>query len=190
VRYACIFSLVLSGLVGLTAMREVVDLTHLEELRDAPALAMWPDNELNERFKATLLSALEQMRTIRALTVGALAVLCGLCLTSAMKLLRPGELPREGVRRLLSTSLLWAGVLRTVDGAGAAVISRKVLLATSDGLASQMGLSPAQAEGARQVLSVAGPLGSAAFTAVVAGSFILLAQFFRSARVRQLLGDA
>jgi hypothetical protein len=185
---ACALALVLSGLVGISAAGDLAQLVHLEELRTSPPLALFSNEDANARVHTAQLSALEGMRTPRALTVGALSLFCGLTLVGAVRMLRPRELPREGIRRLLAGALLWCGVLRTVEGAEDAVILRRTLLAVSEAMQKDAQLPADAAESLRTLAGWMGPLIAGALTALMAGGFILLAQYFRSARVRQLLG--
>lgn len=185
---ACALALVLSGLVGISSAGDLAQLVHLEELQGSPPLPLFPDEDANARVHRAQVSALEQLRTPRAFTVGVLSLFCGLTLVGAVRMLRPGELPREGIRRLLSGSLLWCGVLRTVAGAEDAVILRRTLLAVSEILQRDAQLPAEAAESLRTLAGWMGPLIASALTAVMAGGFIFLAQYFRSARVRQLLG--
>ena len=144
------------------------------------------DPELQRRACEAQLSALEPMRGSRALAAGALAGACFLCIGAAGHLLRrAGVLPREGMRQLLGRAALVAAVLRTMEGAQ---IGRGVA----------RGWAPRAGAGARRRArrSSHGSAAPAAFAARrpcvlhgarVAGAFLLLAQYFRSERVRALV---
>jgi hypothetical protein len=62
-------------------------------------------------------SAESSMSEPRSFLLGSLAVVCALAFVAAARILRPGGMPREGMRRLLSWASLLAAILRTIDGA-------------------------------------------------------------------------
>lgn len=191
-RRACILCLVLSGLVGLYSVFEVNNLAYLREIQQAPAPALpfSDDPEVNARILRAHVSALEGMRVPRALTLVALSFCCGFAFVGALRMLRPGELPRAVACRLLGGSALWAGILRTIDGAQMAAVIRRVVLAASEVVLIPPRLSTAGPQELQQAKALAGGLGVALVvvqTAVIAGMFVLLAQYFRSRRVEELL---
>ena len=57
------------------------------------------------------------MREPRIALLGSLAVVCAFVFVAARRMLRPGGMPREGMRRLLSGAAISAAILRTIDGA-------------------------------------------------------------------------
>ena len=69
--------------------------------------------------------AMQPFNRARGFTLGALAFASSLTFIAAARVLRPGALPREGMRRLLVLGTLVSAVLRTVDGAEQAAANRK-----------------------------------------------------------------
>lgn len=185
---ACVLTLVLSSFVGLSAAGSLTDAVFLEQLRAAPPLQWFPDASANAHVQAALVGALEQLRVPRALTAGALCLFCGLGLVGAMRMLRPREMPRESLRRLLSGALLWCAVLRTIEGAEDAVLYRRYALALAEGFIQADRAAAEVADAFRSIMGLVGVLTACALTAVMVGGFVLLRQYFRSARVQKLLG--
>lgn len=102
----------------------------------------------------------------------------------ALRVLRPGGLPREGVRKLLSGSALISAVLRTVDGAAQAALFLRVARGLSV-LIGQPGWDDRAFVAARPYLTQTLVGWSVFQTLAVAGSLLLVAQYFRSARMRE-----
>lgn len=189
-RRAVLAVVVLSVIAGLLSAAEAVGLGSLDEHRnriaaDAERFSFLGDPALFAAANDAQMSALESMRTWRSLLLGALAVACGVAFAAALRLLRPDGLPRESVRRLLVTSLVVASILRTIDGAQWAVVAQRSMRAA---VAHLRAIDPASGvplpESILQPLTLAGVL---VHTALVAGSFLLLAQYFRSEKVKQLV---
>ena len=98
---------------------------------------------------------------------------------SAGRVLRPAGLPREGIRRLLCGAALASAVLRTVTGgADAAFALRFARVATQLLPAGERFPAPS---GVTPMLTVG---ISIAQTVLVAGALAIIAQYFRSARVK------
>jgi hypothetical protein len=97
-------------------------------------------------------------------------------------------LPLERIRRLLGGSAIIAALLRTIDGAQSAVIGRSVGAAAIDILGTlpefQNPETLAQLEAGLPGLSAAFAMG---LTALIAGTFAWLGQYFRSERVREAI---
>jgi hypothetical protein len=192
-RFAAGVCLMLSGLTGLFALSEAMNLGRLSELKEArpPSLSL-PGNDpvISARTLEAQLSALEDMRESRALVLGALALTCALSFVSAGRLLRPGGLPLGRMRRLLGGATLASAILRTIDGAQMTVVARRA----GQAMASAMGSLPELQDPtvAAQVKSLMPSFMAGTMvlqTAFIAGTFALLAQYFRSERIRLLLGD-
>jgi hypothetical protein len=139
---------------------------YLARLIEAQALAMKPD------------------RQARAALLILLAVLMFFTFVCAGRVLRPAGLPREGIRRLLCAAAVVSAVLRTLDGAADAAYSLRLahlvarLPLTRERLPAEW-LAPT---------SLALSVGQ---TLLVAGTMAIIAQYFRSARVKAwaALGD-
>jgi hypothetical protein len=112
-----------------------------------------------------------------------LAVSLSFTFVCALRVLRPGGLPREGVRKLLSASALISAVLRTVEGAAQASLASRVARGLST-LIGQPGWDDRAFLTARPYLTEVVVGWSVFQTVVVAGSLLLVAQYFRSARAR------
>ena len=126
----------------------------------------------------------EPERDFLAVLLVVLAVALSFTFVCALRVLRPGGLPREGVRKLLSASALFTAVLRTIEGAVQTALSLRVARAMSS-LIGQPGWDDSASLAVRPYLahSLVGP--SVFFTVLVAGSLLLVAQYFRSARMRE-----
>jgi hypothetical protein len=126
-------------------------------------------------------------RQIRAALMLVLAVSMLFTFVCALRVLRPAGLPREGIRRLLCTAAVVSAVLRTVDGAADAAFALRVArLALTTGL-----LPPGQRPLPAWVTPTLGVGFSVGQTVLVAGTLAIIAQYFRSARVKAwaALGD-
>jgi hypothetical protein len=185
---AAVLCLILSGLTGMSSAMEATNLSHLSELKEQspPRMTVLGDPTIIERTFQAQLSALEPMREPRALVLGALAVTCALVFVAAGRMLRPGGLPRDGMRRLLGGAAIVAAILRTIDGAQWLVVVKRAGVAMAEAMGS---LPEAQDPTAAEQLKNLVPFVLSAFTlaqtAFVAGAFALLGQYFHSERVRQ-----
>jgi hypothetical protein len=190
-RLASVLTVLLSGLCGLWAAWQGFSLFRFAELKQAPVPVEYPlDPALAEQFRVSELLALEQMREPRLVVLFALALACSLGFVASTRLLRPAGLPREGVRKILVWALVVAAALRTIDGAQAAVIYRSVA-----GVMQRAFKVPASVTGAaaEQMRGLVIPtwVGVPIFqTALVVGAFLLLSQYFRSARVKEWVAHA
>nr|WP_153866331.1 MULTISPECIES: hypothetical protein [Myxococcaceae] len=191
---------VLSSLTLFRSLQDLVLLAHLGELRDyasrpasaARELPSGLDPEVERRALEAQVSALEPMREPRALILVGLAGACFLCIGAAGHLLRrAGMLPREGMRQLLGRAALAAAFLRTVDGAQLAVVWRRMGTVGAELMDRMPGFAdlkdPALAEQVRTAMPAFFSAAAVVHTALVAGLFLLLAQYFRSERVRALV---
>jgi hypothetical protein len=167
---------------------ELSRLAQLSEYKEAilSAPGAQAENALNVQMLLAQFNAESSMRETRSFLLGALAVACAFAFVAAARILRPGGLPREGMRRLLSWASLLAAVLRTIDGAQFQVVLDHM------GAALVKGPFPSQWPAEQiEVIKQYGPAVLTWFyqgvTAVVAGAFVLLGQYFRSERVRQVV---
>ncbi len=194
-RNTAIACLVLVGGVGLLSASEAASLTNLAAVREAPArgTSFFADPALVEKAQtaqlAAYVSAVEPMQTSRGLVLGALAIACSLAFVSALRLLRPGGLPRESMRGVLGGAALAAAMLRAIDGAQAAVVARKVGLAAARVLldAEPYRSDPATYRALPDWVAAFITGISVAQTAVVAGGLLVLSLYFRSEKVRQIV---
>ncbi len=182
--------LVVAGLVSLLATQELVLLFHMPT-EPPPNVGVQVDPAVFERMWRVQRQALESMQGSRALVMAALVFFSGMTLVGAARLLFPGGMPREPIRRLLATTALVSGLLRVVDGAQAAVVARRVGAAMAEGLnASHFpGADAATVELARRMGPAIVVGGSALHTALVAGVFVLFGQYLASQRVQKLFAS-
>jgi hypothetical protein len=193
VRIAAAICLVLSSFCGMWAGMEAVGLTHFSEYREAQLDAPHPtptgvDAEVAQRMLEAKFAALEPMREPRSVVLGALAVACALAFVASGRLLRPAGLPREGMRRLLGGAALTSALLRTIDGAQATVVSRRMGAAMAEHIGKLSEFQdPEVASMMKRIAPTLLASGSVVQTALVAGAFALLGQYFRSQRVRDAI---
>ncbi|HYH95495.1 hypothetical protein [Hyalangium sp.] len=188
IHIAAVLCLLISGLIGMSTVVEISRLAQLSEYKEAihSGPGAQGDNALNAHLLMAQFSAEDSMREPRSFLLVSLAVACAFVFVAAARILRPGGLPREGMRRLLCWTSLLAAFLRTIDGAQFQVVVDHM------GAALVKGPFPAQWD-ATQIEAVKqyGPAVLTWFyrglTAFVAGSFVLLGQYFRSERVRQVV---
>jgi hypothetical protein len=185
-RFAAFVCLVLSAFTGFFALSECLGLSQLEDTRTAANFSLVGDPALDARIAKAQLSALRSLRESRALFLGALSVVCSLAFVSAGRLLRPDGLPLERMRRMLAGSTLAAALLRTIDGAQGAVVARRMGPIIADALKTLpefQGPTAAPLEVVAWML----PATTMGFTALIAGAFAVLGQYFQSERVRQAI---
>jgi hypothetical protein len=185
-RFAAFVCLVLSAFTGFFSLSECLGLSQLEETRSAANFSFVGDPVLDARIAQAQLSALQPLRESRSLFLGALSVVCSLVFVSAGRLLRPDGLPLERMRRMLAGATLAAALLRTIDGAQGAVVARRmgpVIIDALKTLPEFQGPAAAPLEAMAWLL----PATTIGFTALIAGAFALLGQYFQSERVRQAI---
>lgn len=142
-----------------------------------------PQAEWLTQFSELARKAAEPDRGLLQVVLLLLAVSLSFTFVCALRVVRPGGLPREGVRKLLSASALVTAVLRTVEGAAQSALSLRV----ARGLA-ELGGPPGW--DAQAFVTAKPYLGQVVVgwwvfqTLVVAGSLLLVSQYFRSARAR------
>jgi hypothetical protein len=170
----------------MSSAMEATNLSHLSDLREqTPRMAVFGDPAVVERVFHAQLSALEPMREPRALILGGLAVACALVFVAAARMLRPGGLPREGMRRLLGGAAIAAAVLRTLDGAQWMVVVKRASITMAEAMSSLPEFRASPAEQLKTTVYFLLSAATVAQTAFIAGAFVLLAQYFQSERVRQ-----
>ncbi len=129
------------------------------------------------------LDALEQMRAPRTFALLILSTACMFAFVAAGRLLRTDGVPREGMRRILAGSLLVAAFFRTFAGAQAAAVDQKIMRKVPGLLGAVKDVTAEQLE---QMLMVP-VLMTGLWTALMAGVLVLLGQYFRSEKVKQVV---
>ncbi|HEY0097096.1 MAG TPA: hypothetical protein VGB96_22400, partial [Archangium sp.] len=90
------------------------------------------------------------------------------------------------VRRLLGVSAIVAALLRTIDGAQWAVVARRMAHALAEALSKQPEFqAPEMAAQLKPTVLFFMSASTMLQTAVIAGTFALLGQYFRGESVRQ-----
>jgi hypothetical protein len=181
--------LLLSGMVSCGAAQSIGQVLDASAIEPVPASAVGPlaDPEMMKAVHAmaeTQLRALRGMRGSRIAIQFALSLCCGLALVSALRLLKPTDVPREAVRRLITFAATGCAILRTLDGAQLAVAYRRASFTLVEATTTLPTPLPEEVTG---VILVG---ASAAWTAAIAGSFALLAGYFGSTRVRAWVTQA
>ncbi len=177
-RRAAWAGLILSALVAAGAGSGAMVLARLSELRDQPPPFTLGDPQLVARATEAEVRALESMKTPRAVILWALALSTAIAFIACGRLLRPAGVSRESMRRLASYTFLAAAVLRTLEGAQNMVVAKRVGAAMAeDPQFKSVGLPP-------EVLVFFTSAIAIGLTVFFAGSFAVLAQYFRSERVK------
>lgn len=192
VRLSAWVALVVAGVMGLWASHGVGLLFELERLETTPSSGLTTFSAHPEQAKALAGAALraqarvlESMRISRAVILFALSVACALTFVSALRLLRPAGLSREGVRRLLASAATGVAVLRTLDGAQDAVVARASAQAMGKYLTDHPDPNvPAELAAVLPQLAVG---VSAAVTFVLVGTLLVISHHFKSEKVRLAL---
>ena len=190
-RTLSLVALPLSSLVGLVSAAEAMGLGALDEQRrrideNAERVALFADPEVMRAMALAQVSALEGMKGPRGLVLGALAVACAFAFASAARLAGKGDVPREKLRRILSGSLLAAAFLRTAEGAMWAVVTQRMGRAAAP-LVTRPELDKEAAALVVEAFPSLMVIVTGVHTAAVAGAFLLLSQYFRSEKVKQLV---
>jgi hypothetical protein len=188
IRIAAVLSLLFSGLTGMSAVTEAISLSQFSDYKEAALsnAGRFGDRESNEHVLLAQFSALEPMRESRTALLGALAMVCAFVFVAGARMLRPGGLPLEGMRRLLSGAAILAAVLRTIDGAQWMVVVDRMGTALVKGPFPDW-QDPASIELIQRTGPAVLAAGYIGMTAFVAGGFAVLGQYFRSERVRQVV---
>ncbi|WP_224365492.1 hypothetical protein [Hyalangium versicolor] len=188
IRIAAVLSLILAGLTGMSSVTEASSLSQFSEYKEAVLAnaGRFGDREANEHVLHAQFSALEPMREPRIFLLGTLAVVCAFVFVAGARMLRPGGLPREGMRRLLGGAAIVAAILRTIEGAQWMVVVNQMSAALVKGPFPSW-QDPASIELIQRFAPAMLAAGYIGMTALVAGGFVLLGQYFRSERVRQVV---
>lgn len=186
-------ALVLSGMLGFGAAQSLTQLfdppapsdLDFSGLKPVPGLESQPDlyREAVKSMALAQLAAYDSMRGSRTAILIGLWAVSALVFVSALRMLRPRGAPREGVRRVLGTSMLLCAVLRTLDGAQSAAAATRAGRAFDKVLAKSTEIPGGWPEG----LWANAYTGLMIFiTFVVGGCLMLMARYYRSDRVREL----
>jgi hypothetical protein len=177
-RAVAIICMLVTGISGASSVSGVFALS--ERWSRSEALPQGtPAAELISRISEANVRAMAPDRQARSALLVILAISLWFTFVSAGRVLRPAGLPREGIRRLLCGAALVSALLRTVDGAADAAFALRFAR-----IASQ--LVPAGPEfPARWLFAPPFSVGvSVLRTLLVAGTLAIVAQYFRSARVK------
>ncbi len=187
VRLAAIAAMVLCAMVGLGAAGSMAEAVDLDQLTSAgPPKMPFGDSEytraaLKAQYEAEI-GALESMRASRVAVEILLSTCAAIALVSALRLLRPNGVPREGVRKMLGATSLACAVLRTLDGAQSTALAKKVGTAVDHALAESH-----PPGGYVDGLAAAGAVATSLFfTVIFVGAFLALSAYFGSAGVRAI----
>jgi hypothetical protein len=178
-RAVAIVCMLVTGIAGAASVSETFALSD----RGGRSVESLPRNTPNEKLFARLAEANTRAqqpdRQARSALLIVLAVSLFFTFVSAGRVLRPAGLPREGIRRLLCVSAVVSAVLRTVDGAADAAFALRFAR-----LATQL-VPAAERSPADWVLTPTFTVGTSVVrTVLVAGTLAIIAQYFRSARVK------
>ncbi len=192
IRFAAMLSLVLAAFSGWSALTEATQLAHFYETREAHLEQTSPvslgDPLVDRRLVESYYAAQEPMREPRAVLLGIHAVACAFVFVSAGRMLRPDGLPRDGMRQLLGRAAIAVAVLRTIDGAQSAVVGRRVGHALVDAMSAlPADKNPLTTEGLRTMVLWSPLAASVVGTVLIAGTFAILGQYFRSETVREAI---
>ncbi|HYX92537.1 MAG TPA: hypothetical protein VE782_13325 [Myxococcaceae bacterium] len=187
-RRAVLLVLVITFLMGMISAVQAYSLGDLEQHRTRAAGHEFGVAGLFTAVIDAQLPVLEEMQASRGLLLGALASACLVGFFSALRMVRPEGVAREALRRVLVLSLLGAAVLRTIDGAQEAAVAQRSIPAV---IAYLRQLDPGQRAG----IVVLDPAAAESLmltvvlvqTALVIGALLLLAQYFRSEKVKQFV---
>jgi hypothetical protein len=129
------------------------------------------------------IDATEQMTGSRALALALLSTACMFAFIASGRLLRRDRMPREGTRRILAGSLLMAAFFRMFVGAQDAAVEQKAMRALP---ALMQGVKNASHEQLEQLM-MAPVVVIGLWTAAMVGLLVLLGQYFRSSRIKQVV---
>ena len=177
-RAVAIVCMLVSGISGAASVSEAFALSDRWSARTETLPRGSPAGDLVARLSEANARAMQPDRHARAALLIVLAISLFFTFVSAGRVLRPAGLPREGIRRLLCGAAVVSAVLRTVDGAADAAFALRFgrfaaqLVPPKEGPANWL-LGPTFTVGASVVR-----------TLLVAGLLAIIAQYFRSARVK------
>ena len=178
-RAVAIVCMLVSGISGASSVSEAFALSERWS-RSTEALPRGtPAADLFARLAEANARAMRPDRQARSALLIVLAISLWFTFVAAGRVLRPAGLPREGIRRLLCGAAVVSALLRTVDGAADAAFALRFariaseLVPPSPDLPTQWLLAPPFTIGV-----------SVLRTLLVAGTLAIIAQYFRSARVK------
>lgn len=189
-RWASVLALVAGisiGLMSAMGMSAVLQPPTDADLAQATQLAESIDSanaRVHAAFNRSYLRSLESMQTSRLVILMLLSTSASLLFVSALRMLRPLGVPREGVRRLMGGASLACAVMSTLAGAQSAAAARRAGTA-ADRFALEESISTWPA-------GLTGPLMTAlagGMTFAVAGAFAGLWMYFKSQRVQEQLAS-
>ncbi len=175
-RAVAIVCMLVAGISGAASVSESFALLEIGRGAEVP-LRGTPRAELLARVFEAQARAMQPDRQARAALLVLLAVSMFFTFVCAGRVLRPAGLPREGIRRLLCGAAVVSAVLRTVDGAADAAYALRLAHLVAGLLPADRQLPPGWLAPTSLGLSVAR-------TVLVAGMLAIIAQYFRSARVK------
>ncbi|RKH40491.1 hypothetical protein [Corallococcus sicarius] len=195
VRFAAALCLVLSTLTGMLSCSEASVMMNFEQHREAQRerpttlSLLGKDPAVTQAIMEAQLSALSPMRESRALVLCGLTVACTLLFFASSRMLRsPEGIHRDGFRQLLGGAGIFAALLRTIDGAQWTVVARHTSQAMVEGLKGLPEFQdPLAADQLRALVPSLMTVSAVLPTVLVAGAFAMLAQYFRSERVREVI---
>ncbi|MFN0063904.1 MAG: hypothetical protein ACKVPX_15465 [Myxococcaceae bacterium] len=190
-RTAALLAMVLGAWVGVFGAMEAMASAQVNRQTPPSATFFGPQTEVFEKVFRSYERALAPGRPFRVLVLFCLATACAMVTVSAARLLWPRGIPREAMRRVLSTSALAAAVCRTLEGAHSAAAARRMGVEMADLLAQNMGAPSDPAELVRYKAAVPSMFvaSNVGLTLLMAGMFVMLGQYFRSSRVRAQMAE-
>lgn len=197
IRFAALVSMVLAALTGWMALNEAAEMAHFSEARSEQSRVTPDDAALSllgvtasdvERLLDTRFAALEPMREPRAVLMFVLATSCAFVFVASARMLRPEGMRRDAMRRMLGRAAITVAVLRTIDGAQWAVVARRMGSVMAQLHAQKPEFQTAMGGQMLETIFSGYALGTTVvFTALVAGTFAVLGQYFHSEPVREAL---
>lgn len=179
-RAVAILCMLLAGGSGIASVSGALELSDRSAQKLEPLPEGTPAADLVVRFSEAMLRARGRDRQARSALLIVLAVSLWFTFVAAGRVLRPGGLPREGIRRLLGSSALVSAGLRAVDGAADAAFFLRV-----SRMAQQLGPPAGPEASVEWLLRPTFLVGMSLLrTLLVAGALAIIAQYFRSARVK------
>ena len=178
-RAVAILCMLVSGASGFSSVSEAFTLSERWSQSTEALPRGTPAADLVARLSEATVRAMKPDRQARAALLVVLAISLWFTFVCAGRVLRPAGLPREGIRRILCWSATISAGLRTVDGAADAAFALRFAR-----IAGQM-VPAGQQLPAEWLLQSPFTVGTSVLrTVLVAGALAIIAQYFRSARVK------
>jgi hypothetical protein len=189
-RALTIIVMVMSAFVGMTSVMDAMRLANLSSMPAQISAALGPyDPKMLQKAYELQIALLNGVKEPRMLLLALLAFASTLIFVAAGRMLRPGGMPRESMRKLIVGAGFAAAVVRVADGAQSAAIWRKVMPVVAQALPETMRKVPAGTS-LPELMRFISDVTVAAFgawTLLVAGLFVLVSQHFRSPKIRELV---